>query len=304
MDEAVRTIAVSQVDAFSTEPLTGNPAGVVIDADLTTDEMQAIARELNVSETAFITPTTDADYTIRYFTPTQEVDLCGHATVASFARLFETGHLTPGDYTLKTNVGTLDITVDPSGMVWMAQDTSSIPDADIDEATLATALGTDLDAFVGVDSELPITIADTGVPYLMVPCMYLSNLSDLAPDMAEIDALTTNLGCLGIYVFTFDTLSADAHLHARLFAPAAGIPEDPVTGTGAGAVAAYLRHVNAFDGDLPDPLIVEQGHFVDRPGQIHVQAQADPITIGGYATTAIEGTIAVPHRADDDIIEL
>ncbi|MFT4910310.1 MAG: trans-2,3-dihydro-3-hydroxyanthranilate isomerase, partial [Natronomonas sp.] len=133
---------------------------------------------------------------------------------------------------------------------------------------------------------------------------FLASLSGLAPDFRAIAELSDELGVTGLYAFTFDALEADSTLHGRMFAPAVGVDEDPVTGTASGAVGAYLREVEAFDGELPEEMVLEQGHFIDRPGRVRVRARTDPVSIGGRAVTAFEGTISVPEMGGDDIIEI
>ena len=310
------------VDAFATEPLAGNAAGVVPDAaGLDDAQMQAIARELNASETAFLTSSDEADRRIRYFTPTQEVDLCGHATVASHAWLAESGEIDDGTHTLETNVGVVEVTVD-EGSVWMTQDDAVVEAVDLDHGRVAEVLGADPATLRDVGADLPLATASTGLGYLVVPVNFLSALSELTPDFDAVAALADELGVTGVYAFTFDTLDADATLHGRMFAPGAGVDEDPVTGTASGAVGAYLREVGAFgggarsagesggeeggrrDGDLPAELTLEQGHFVDRPGRVRVRARSEPVEVGGRAVTALDGSVAVPPSDDDEIIEV
>ena len=293
-----------QVDAFTTEPLAGNAAGVVPDAaGLDDAQMQAIARELNASETAFLTSGDGADRRIRYFTPTREVDLCGHATVASHAWLAESGEIDDGTHTLATNVGVIEVTVD-GGSVWMTQDDAVVEAVDLDHGRVAEVLGADPATLRDVGADLPLATASTGLGYLVVPVNFLSALSELAPDFDAVAALTDELGVTGVYAFTFDTLDADATLHGRMFAPGAGVDEDPVTGTASGAVGAYLREIAAFDGELPAELTLEQGHFVDRPGRVRVRARSEPVEVGGRAVTALDGSVAVPPSDDDEMIEV
>ncbi|MFW5964484.1 MAG: PhzF family phenazine biosynthesis protein [Natronomonas sp.] len=290
------------VDAFTSEPLSGNAAGVVPDAEgLDGEQMQAVANELGASETAFLLPSDDADRKVRYFTPTQEVDLCGHATIASHGFLAEEGEL--GDEaTLETNVGVLDIDVE-DGTVWMTQDTADVERIDLDYERVADAFGADPATLEDIGADLPLATATTGLPFLVVPVNFLEGVSNLDPDMGSVAELTDELGVTGIYAFTFDALDADSTLHGRMFAPAAGVDEDPVTGTASGAVGAYLREVRAFDGELPEEMVFEQGHFVDRPGRVRVRARADPVSVGGRAVTALEGSVVVPEYEADDIIE-
>lgn len=302
MDETDRRIRARLVDAFTTEPFAGNAAGVVPDADGLTDaQMQAIADELGASETAFFRESDDADRRIRYFTPTTEVDLCGHATIASHAHLLEDGVVEPGTHSLDTNVGVLDVEIGEDGTVWMTQDAPEIREVELDYERLGDALGIDHAALEDVGADLPLAVASTGLPFLVVPVNFLEHVSAMDPDFAAIEAITEEVEATGIYAFTFDALESDSTLHGRMFAPAAGVPEDPVTGTASGATGAYLREVEAFDGEFPEEMRFEQGHFVDRPGYVRVRI-GEEVRVGGQAVTAFDGELRVPERDDDDEI--
>jgi trans-2,3-dihydro-3-hydroxyanthranilate isomerase len=290
------------VDAFTDEPLTGNPAGVVPDGDdLDDEQMQAIASELGASETAFLRSSEEADRAVRYFTPETEVDMCGHATIASHAYLYERDEIDAGEHTLETQAGILDIEVTEDGGVWMTQNQPEIRRVDLEYDRVADALGVDVAALEDVGADLPLARSTTGLPFLVIPVNFLEHLGDLDPDMAAIAELSREVDTAGVYAFTFDTLEQESTLHGRMFAPEAGVPEDPVTGTASGAVGAYLREFQAFD-DLPDELIFEQGHFVDRPGTVYVRVGAE-IEVGGWAVTALDGDLVVPETEDDEIIE-
>ncbi|MCU4750618.1 PhzF family phenazine biosynthesis protein [Halobacteria archaeon AArc-curdl1] len=300
----METRRILQVDAFTDDPLTGNPAGIVPDASgLTHGQMQTIAREMAVSETAFLTGSPQAERRIRYFTPTQEVDLCGHATIASFATLYEEGALEAGTSTLETNVGILDIEVEADGTVWMTQESPTIREVDVEYGDVADALGVDRAALEGASADLPLAVASTGLPFLVVPITYLADVGSAEPGMTATEALSERVDAAGVYLFTFDSLEADSTLHGRMFAPAAGVPEDPVTGTASGAVSAYLDRYGAFD-PTPEELRLEQGYYVDRPGLVRVRVHdGNGIRVGGRAVTALEGTIVVPEGDEDDILE-
>ncbi len=313
----MQTCRTLLVDAFTDEPLSGNAAGVVPEADdLTSDQMQAIARELSVSETAFFVESEAADRRVRYFTPTTEVDLCGHATIASHAHLSETGAIEPGTHTLETNVGVLDIDVEADGTVWMTQDDPEIDTVEIEYDRLGDALGIDPAALRDVGEDLPLAVSSTGFPVLVVPVNFLSHVGGAAPDMDAVVEIGEEVEAMGIYIFTFDAIDATSTLHGRMFAPAVGIPEDPVTGTASGAVGEYLKAFGAFEdesrgeneqdsksGEFPEELRLEQGHFVDRPGYVRVRVD-EKVRVGGRATKALDGTLVVPDAEDDDIIEL
>lgn len=287
------------VDAFTDTPLTGNAAGVIPDAgELTESQMAAIAGELAVSETAFVLDCDRADRRLRFFTPSTEVELCGHATIATHAHLYDDGVLDAGTHTVETAVGTLDVEVTNDGVVWMTQATPTVETVDIDYDRWATALGVPSAALT--EMELPPAVASTGMGFLVLPVTFLEPLGDAAPDYGALADLATTYDAVGVYAFTFDTIGADSTLHARCFLPEAGIDEDPVTGTASGAVGAYLRTVDAFDS-LPAELQFEQGHFVERPGHVRVRAH-DDIQVGGEATSTLDGTVTVPPAPDDDII--
>jgi len=293
------------VDAFATEPLAGNAAGVVPDASSLDDgQMAAIARELNASETAFLTDDAadDVDRRIRYFTPTQEVDLCGHATVASLVHLHGEGVLDAGEGRLRTNAGVVGVEVTDDGVAWMETGEPSVELVDVDYERVGEALGIDHAALQDVGADLPAAVATVGLPFLVVPVNFLERLGGADPDLDAVAALAAEYDATGVYAFTFDALDADSTLHARMWAPGAGVPEDPVTGTASGACGAYLHHVDAFD-DPPRSMRFEQGHFVDRPGLVRVDVDGDDVRVGGRAVTALDGSLTIPPGDEDDILE-
>jgi len=294
------------VDAFTTEPLTGNAAGVVPDSDgLSEKQMQAVARELSVSETAFLRSSTEADRKVRYFSPTQEVDLCGHATIAAHGFLHDEGIIDAGTHTLETEVGVLDIEVTESGSVWMTQNAPQIFEVDLDYSEAGEALGIDAAAFKDVGADLPPAYASTGLPFLLLPVNFLEHLSGMEPDMAAVEALADRHDCAGVYVFTFDAVgrSQDSTLHGRAFVPGLGIDEDPVTGTASGACGAYLDHFAAFDDEFPERMTFEQGHFLDRPGYVGVRVDGRTVQVGGDSVVSMDGSLTVPDQEEDEIIE-
>jgi len=294
------------VDAFTDTPLTGTVAGVVPDAaGLSAERMQAVARELGASETAFVLPSPSADRRVRYFTPTTEVDLCGHATVATHVALHADGTIAAGGHSLETGVGTIEVEVTDDGAAWMTADAPEVrrleAGVDVDYDRVAGALNVDPAALADVGEDLPLAVASTGLAYLIVPVNFFEHLSGMAPDSGAVEALCRAVDATGVYAFTFDTLDVDSTLHGRMFAPLAGVPEDPVTGTASGAVAAYLRRFDAFDA-MPEELRLEQGHLVDRPGLVRVRTEGE-IRVGGTATVALDGRLRVPPGEPDEIIE-
>lgn len=304
MTEIVDSRRTLLVDGFTDEVCAGNAAGVVPNADgLAADQMQAIANELGASETAFLTSSSEADRRVRYFTPTTEVDLCGHATIASHAHLFEDGVIDAGTHSLETNVGVLDIDIGEDGMAWMTQDAPTVREVDIDYGRVADAIGVPKAALQDIGEDLPVAYATTGLPFLMVPVNFLEHLGQADPDMDAVAEIADEHDATGIYAFTFDSLEQASTLHGRVWAPGAGVPEDPVTGTASGACGAYLRDVDAFDGELPGEMVFEQGHFVGRPGYVHVRIDEE-VRVGGEAVTSLDGELGVPTMKEDEILEV
>ncbi|QIO22159.1 PhzF family phenazine biosynthesis protein [Haloarcula sp. JP-L23] len=293
------------VDAFAAEPMAGNPAGVVPDANgLTDDQMRAIAGELGASETAFVLDSEDADRRLRYFTPEQEVDLCGHATIAAHAALFERGAVEAGQHTMATERGVLDVETKADGTVWMEQGEADIREVDCALDEVADALGIDVATLQDVGADLPLAVGDTGFPWLLVPVNYFQHLSGADPNPSAIESLCESVDAMGVYAFTFDTIGGQSTLHGRAFAPRAGITEDPVTGTAAGACGAYIRRYGAIDSTV-EQVVVEQGHFLDRPGTVKVDTDGLEVWVGGRAVTTLDGSLTVPAvDADDEILEV
>lgn len=293
------------VDAFAGEPMTGNPAGVVLDADgLADDQMAAIAGELGASATAFVCESGRADRRVRFFGPTGELDRSDHATVAAFTALFERAGLDAGEYAMETIGRTRDVEVQEDGTVWLEQDEARVEAVDIEHDAVAEALGIDVATLQDVGADMPMAVADTGEPWLLVPVNYFEHVSRIDVDLPAIDALCDSVDAVGLYAFTFDTIGGQSTLHGRGFAPSRGVGEDPVTGTAAGACAAYVRREGALD-DTIDLVVVEQGHFLDRPGTVRVDTDGLAAWVGGRAVTSMNGSMTVPEAdGGDDIIEI
>ncbi|PSP61734.1 PhzF family phenazine biosynthesis protein [Halobacteriales archaeon QH_8_67_36] len=301
----METRDVLLVDAFAAEPMAGNPAGVVPDADgLTDDRMAAIAGELGASATAFVCGSDRADRRLRFFTPTGEIDRSDHATVAAFAALDERGSLDAGEYTMETIGQTRDVEVQEDGTVWLEQGEARFEDVPQDHGDVADALGIDVATLRDVGADMPMAVADTSEPWLLVPVNYFEHVSRIDAGPPAIDAIRDRVGAVGLYAFTFDTIGRESTLHGRAFAPSDGVVENPVTGAAAGACAAYVRREGALD-DTVEQVVVEQGHFLDRPGTVRVDTDGLEAWVGGRAVTTLDGSLTVPEAdADDDIIEI
>jgi PhzF family phenazine biosynthesis protein len=244
----MNALRVYQVDAFTTDRFQGNPAGVVANADGLDDRsMLEIARELNNSETAFILPANgdDHDVRVRFFTPTTEVPVCGHATVAAHYVMALEGR-SPGRCRQLTGAGVQHVTVsaqDDDVLVRIEQGRPMF------EPPLDAALVAPLLAALGIqagdlDPRCPVQFVSTGHGKVMVGVRDRSVLQALRPDSQALIAVSHATGKSGFFVFTLDTPAGDpARTWGRMFAPAIGIHEDPVTGNANGPLGAYLvRH--------------------------------------------------------------
>ena len=295
----MRTYRLYQVDAFTTQRFSGNPAGVVPDATgLSVTEMQDIAREMNVSETAFVFPSRcdDSDMTVRFFTPTTEVPVCGHATVAAhWVRAYEGA---PDGLALqKTGAGILPVEIDrKTGVtrIWMTQKQATF-EAPFDgncENELRKALGVPEFSDVG-----PVQIVSTGHSKVMVPVGSKEVLHAMTPDLSALSELSKRIGCNGFFVFTLADSNEDVLAHGRMFAPAIGISEDPVTGNACGPLGAYLAQhgtIQVAPGDTMQ-FSVRQGEAMGRPGTVLVEVRNEEeafcIRIAGDAVTAFQTMI-------------
>ncbi|MFJ3582836.1 PhzF family phenazine biosynthesis isomerase [Streptomyces sp. NPDC090127] len=297
-----------QVDAFTRTPFTGNPAGVMLAAEGMTDaEMLAVARELNNSETAFVLPADGADHDVRvrFFTPTTEVPSCGHATVgAHFARAVEYG-LPSCSLRQKTGSGLVQrVEIQRHGervRIGMHQGAAEFgPELDGDQVDrLLRALGGDTRDLA---DNGPVQIVSTGHSKVIVELRDRAAVDALRPDAAALTALSREIGSNGYFVFTRATADPALLSWARMFAPAIGIAEDPVTGNGHGPLGAYLvRH-----GIVPAPagrlaFTGRQGAAMGRPGDVRVLVDTGPdgqlsVSITGDAVTAFRAEL--PHRKE------
>jgi trans-2,3-dihydro-3-hydroxyanthranilate isomerase len=300
----MRELAVQIVDAFTDRPLAGNPAGVVLDAaGLDEQLMKAIARELNLSETAFVTQSEKADFRLRFFTPSgAEVPLAGHPTIAAMHALVEAGRIrlagprTRVSQELEVGVLPVDLEADATGRlhrVWMTQQPPQFLRV-YDPTPYARALGIPI---AGLEPDYPTQTVSTGTPQLMLPVRSLHVLERLEPDLKALAALQAEGDYFSLHVFTPEGgYAPEARAHARHFAPAAGVAEDPVTGSASGGLGAYLVHHGLAS---PPRFVIEQGHIVGRPGTVYVEVETEgdaiaAVRVGGSAVTVMTATLRLP----------
>lgn len=291
---------VKIVDAFTSRRYAGNPCGVVTRAEgLTEAQMQAIARELNASETAFVFPSAVADFRVRFFTPMKPIPLAGHPTIATMYTLANEGRIDLSQgrtrVTQELTIGTLpvDIGRDADGNVRVVM-TQAKPEflRVLDRRAVAMALGIEASDLL---EDMPVQVVSTGTAQAMVPVRSLEVLKKLRPDLQRLGELEASGEFFGAHIFALETFDAGNRTHARHFAANAGIPEDPVTGSASGGMAAYLWKY----GLVREPrYTVEQGHIMGRPGHVEIEIDADgdepvQVRIAGTAVTVLTGTITV-----------
>ncbi len=294
-----RRIRIFQVDAFTTDRFTGNPAGVVLDADSLTDaEMLAIARELNNADTAFVLEpeSDDHDLRVRFFTPRTEAGFVGHATVATHFVLSRDGVPHSGRVRQRQKTGIVDVEVrgeGPARRIAVRQPAPPLGRQLNDRERLAV-----LDALAlstgDIDTRCPLRIVGGSGTRLLIGVRSTDQLKQLKPDFSRLTTLSAQLGAAGFFVFTLSHGIADCLTESRMFCPALGIPEDPVSGNAHGLLGAYL----VGQGLLPHSgatahFTGAQGHHVHRAGRVDVELEfsegkLDGVWIVGQAVELFE----------------
>ncbi len=271
------------VDAFTDRPFGGNPAGVVLldDAGFPSEKlMLQIAAELRYSETAFVKKHSDKEFTIRYFTPKAEVDLCGHATIASFHLLHHEG-LVARQCLCHTLAGDLRIEAGEKVMMQMAAPRIV---ATIEESEeIYKALG-----IKGYRPNLPLQIVYSGLPDIMIQIPDVETLQALNPDMESIAAITKKYDAVSFHVFAFANDGYTAHV--RDFAPLYDIPEESATGTANAALTFYLQQNGCLGAEAECAFL--QGEAMGRPSVVATRILKDgTLFVGGIAAVVAHGEL-------------
>jgi len=303
-----RALKFYQADVFTLQPFGGNPVAVIPDAKgLTDDELQQIAREMNVSETVFVFPPTDkaAVVRLRIFTPTQEIPFAGHPVLGTFFVLAELGLIRAKEPVTRVlqecNIGLFPVDLHAKEgrvvRVVMSQPKPEFLGA-IEETEdlykVAGALG--LAKYAIAEAKWPIEVVSTGLPVLIVPVRSLTAVRSIRPDASAITDVCRRFGANGIMVFTTVTVEPYATVHTRMFAPSIGILEDPATGSASGALGAYLVQNGVVEVGPTTEIIAEQGYEMDRPSRILIQVESDDdaiqdVKVGGHCVMVVEGTL-------------
>lgn len=290
------TFPFLQVDAFTDRALAGNSCAIVFDADsLDVATMQAIAREQNLSETAFVLRSKVADFRVRYFTPAEEIPLAGHPTIATSHALVDTGrfHVT-GDRTtlmLELQVGPIRVDLFATG-----NELRRIVMSQLKPTFLATYSAAEVLPVFGLKpsdalGDWPIQTVSTGTPQLMVPIAGHDELRRATLDVPRYEAFRQRGDFFSTHLFCLQGATREGRTFARHFA--SRMSEDPFTGSATGGMAAYLWRHGLLDAPT---FVAEQGHWLERPGRAYVEIvgprdDIETVRVGGTAVTVVRGEI-------------
>lgn len=257
-------INVYKMNTFARTKTGGNEAGIVLNADnLSVEYMQKIAGEVGFSETAFVMKSDCADFRVRFFTPSEEVDLCGHATIGAFYTLAVKGLIQPGTYSQQTKAGILNVRVNEDLSIMMDQPAPVFYEV-IDKEQIADSLNINKTEIV---DNLPVQVVSTGLKDILVPVKNLAVLSSINSDFDKIKKISEQYNVIGYHVFTLESLNGST-AHCRNFAPLYAIPEESATGTSSGALACYLFKYGEIDDIKAGNIVFEQGYSMGKPSEI------------------------------------
>lgn len=301
-----------QLDVFTREAFKGNPLAVFPEGEgLNGEEMQRIAREMNLSETVFVLPSREprALKRLRIFTTTKELPMAGHPVVGAWNLLAREDVIenapTTGRITIEheLGIGVLPVEIEfadakPS-KVTMTQGKFTTGET-VEHKNLRQAIAEAFNFTIDdLASDAPIQVAGTGVNFLIVPVRSLDVLKNCRADAAKLEKLPEDLG--GEFsLFTRETLERTSKVHTRMFAPAFGITEDPATGSAAGTLGGYLVHHGLLEEeekrDGAFRFVIEQGDFIERPSRIEVEihgarGRVETVRVGGASVVVARGEL-------------
>jgi PhzF family phenazine biosynthesis protein len=277
-------IRFQQVDVFTSVPFKGNPVAVILDGDgLSTAQMQAIANWTNLSETTFVEKPSDptADYRLRIFTPHAELPFAGHPTIGSARAMLNAGYIPKraGFLVQECGKGLIDLMIHHEHLfLRLPAPTFTLPESH-QVRSVAEALGVPANAIDRAE------IIDVGPVWFTVQLRHGHDVTNLKPDMTAIARLAP-ASVTGVNVFHLYKNGGPADVEVRSFAPAQGIPEDPVCGSGNGCVAALIHRYKLLE---KNSYTANQGRCLHRDGRVQVHFEGDAIWLGGDAITCIEG---------------
>ena len=252
-------VRVYVASAFSKNEKGGNKAGVLIDDyNLSIKQKMKVPEMLGYSETAFISKSDKADFKLEYFTPVEEVPLCGHATIATFVVLNNLKKLKKLSYKIETKSGILNIQIQDD-IILMQQNLPNYYDI-IDKSEIEDCIDTEV-----LNTNYPIQIVSTGLKDMLVPINSRENLKKLTPDFEEMKKISKEKDVIGMHMFMLNNTD-ELTAVCRNFAPLYGIDEESATGTSNCALACYLYKY----GIKKNKYIFEQGYELNNPSQIIV----------------------------------
>ena len=289
-------------DSFTTEVFKGNPAGVLLGADgLKNEEMQSIARELGYPETVFLFLNDPEKIKVKFFTPKEEIDLCGHATIAYGTALVECGIIKveegENQVNIETNLGTLPIVIKIRNKkidnIMMYQASPKIDrNFTVNKSELAKALNISPNDFA---DDIEIVKAYTGVWDLIIPLKRKETLNEIVGDMEKIKQISSELNIISLHPFYIEKIENKTNLYARNFAPIVDIDEEAATGTSNGALIYYLHTIGKIKSE--ENIVVTQGEKLGRKskimGKIQIKKEKIDVLIGGTAVKFVEGKIEI-----------
>ncbi len=297
---------IFQVDAFTQTPFTGNPATVILDADGRDDAtLMAIAREFQRTETAFVLAPTAADHDLRmrFFNARKEWPFIGHATIAAHAVLLEVGRRSFGRCLQHSGTGIIEVSAHaaPSAQSQRAsiEFRQSVPELELPiplKTTLRVAEALRLPARQ-LHETLPARLARKGSTRLLVPVEDAGALDAIAPNFDTLEALSRELGAEGFFIFAHHRSGHEVLTDSRMFCPALGLPEDPVSGNAHAMLATYLWEFKLLDQHTTT-FLGRQGRQLQRPGQVNVSLELDKgrlaaVRIGGSAVIVSAGELRI-----------
>lgn len=280
-------VEVLLVNAFTHSGKGGNPAGVVLEADsLSHSDRQKIAVEVGLSETAFVSKSNKADFKVEFFTPTSQVAMCGHATIATWSTLRNKKNLSSGQHTQELMNGVLEVQLQSDGSVLMEQEQPRYGEF-IDHEVLAPLLGLDVKDFM---VNLKPQLVSTGMFDVMVGVKNVEFLRKIVPDFEAISVFQKKNNESGLHVFALLDNNAEFVAAMRDFCPLLGIPEESATGSATGALLCYLYKHGLVDAvKAQEGIWFQQGYQMNRPSNIFgkltiANNEIVKIKVGGKAT--------------------
>ncbi len=286
-----------QVDVFTRDPFGGNPLAVFPDAaGLSDSSMLQIAREMNLSETTFVFPAewSGVDFEVRIFTPGKEIPFGGHPIIgtANVLQLAGKRGRDPHLMRLGTKIGPIEVTAE-NEYLYMKQLLPSFKDCDVDAKMVARAFSLSSEE---IDSRWPIQIVSTGLPAILVPLKNCEALARIKPSLPDLEKILTDTDL--IYLFALENPDIEATVYSRAFAPFIGIPEDPATGSVAGALGSYLVKHRVISDEYAENILIRQGIEMGRPSSLLVRIGAyegniGSVQVGGTARLIIEGVLKI-----------